>query len=281
MKTMLVVLLLVASVAAQQPQGGGRGLGIGLISRPAPDPAAVDRGQKVFAGACGFCHGPNANGGESGADLIRSPLALNDEGGDKIGPVIRQGRPAAGMPAFPQMTDEQIKDIAAFLRARQQAAINRGSYKLLELNTGDAKKGEAFFASHCAGCHQPDKDLAHIASKYETSVLISRMLYPGGRGGRGGRGGAGRGGGGRGAANNTPATVTVTLPDGQKYSGHLEYLDDFDVSLRDDAGQIHTFARAANVRVEVSDPLKAHAELLKNYTDAEWHNVLAYLETLK
>ena len=33
--------------------------------------------------------------------------------------------------------------------------------------------------------------------------------------------------------------------------------------------------------MEVHDPLAAHAELLRQYTDADMHNVLAYLVTLK
>jgi cytochrome c oxidase cbb3-type subunit 3 len=31
----------------------------------------------------------------------------------------------------------------------------------------------------------------------------------------------------------------------------------------------------------VTDPLKAHAELLEKYTDADLHNIFTYLETLK
>jgi cytochrome c oxidase cbb3-type subunit 3 len=33
--------------------------------------------------------------------------------------------------------------------------------------------------------------------------------------------------------------------------------------------------------VELHDPLAAHRELLHKYTDADIHNILAYLETLK
>src|ERR1700731_1902667 len=65
--------------------------GMGLISRAVPDPAAVERGQKDFVAKCGFCHGSNANGGETGPDLIRSVVALDDENGEHIGPVILQG----------------------------------------------------------------------------------------------------------------------------------------------------------------------------------------------
>ncbi|MFL6463219.1 MAG: c-type cytochrome, partial [Bryobacteraceae bacterium] len=39
----------------------------GLAS--APDPAAVDRGQKLFVANCAFCHGSSATGGNSGPNL--------------------------------------------------------------------------------------------------------------------------------------------------------------------------------------------------------------------
>src|SRR4051812_48705142 len=67
----------------------------------APDPAAVSRGKNLFVATCGFCHGANANGGESGPNLVRSVLVLHDKKSDQIGPVIHGGRPAQGMPAFP------------------------------------------------------------------------------------------------------------------------------------------------------------------------------------
>jgi cytochrome c oxidase cbb3-type subunit III len=76
-------------------------------------------------------------------------------------------------------------------------------------------------------------------------------------------------------------TVTVTLPSGQTYAGALQYLDDFSVALKDSAGEYHSWSLDGSVKVAVHDPLKEHAELLKQYTDADMHNILAYLETLK
>jgi cytochrome c oxidase cbb3-type subunit 3 len=269
----------IASLTAQPPQapsttprrGGG---GIGLISRPIPDPAAVERGQKVFVAQCGFCHGTNANGGETGPDLIRSVLALDDENGEHIGPVIQKGRPDKGMPAFP-MTDAQIADISAFLRAKQQAAINRGRYTILNVVTGDAQKGEAYFkgAGGCNKCHSPSGDLAGIGGKYDPVTLQSRLLFPG----------PGRGSGRRGPPQRpaSPSTVKVTLPSGQAFSGTLQYMDDFNVALRDSSGDYHSFSRDSGVRVDLQDPLAVHEELLKKYTDAGMHNILAYLVTLK
>lgn len=224
-----------------------------LISRPVPDPAAVDRGKDLFVPSCGFCHGTNATGGE-GPDLVRSAVALRDENGEEIGPVIHAGRP--GMPAFPQMTDAQIKDIAAFLRFRQQTAIDRSTYAVKEINTGDPKQGETYFGAHCATCHSGD--LKGIATKYQPIDLITRILYPRG----------------------DKSTATVTSG-GNSFTGTLEYLDDFEAGLRDTAGEYHAFTRGPAVEVVVKDPLEAHEKQMKTFQDADLHNVLAYLETLK
>ena len=258
---------------AQPPPAPGRGGRNFLISRDVPDPAAVERGQKTFVARCGFCHGSNANGGESGPDLVRSVLALDDEGGDKIGPVIRNGRPDKGMPAFP-MSDDQIKDVAAFLRSRQQAAIDRNTYTIQNIVTGDAKKGQAYFngAGRCNTCHSPTGDLARVATKYDPVALQSRFLYPGPRRARRGEGPPPKG---------VPTPVTVTLASGQKVTGTLEYIDDFNISLRDATGVYRSFERDASLKVDVRDPLAAHEELLKKYTDDDMHNLVAYLVTLK
>ncbi|MDQ6663252.1 MAG: c-type cytochrome, partial [Acidobacteriota bacterium] len=180
-----------------------------LISRPTPSPAAVERGEKVFVANCGFCHGSKANGGESGPDLVRSVVALRDDDGNEIGPVILHGRPDKGMPPI-AMTEAQIKDIAAFLRFRQQSAINRGAYAIQNVVTGNPATGEAYFSAHCSGCHSSTGDLKGIAAKYDPVALQARFLYPGSRG--------------RGRSPSSAATVpvTVTLPSGEKFTGSLD-----------------------------------------------------------
>ena len=64
-------------------------------------------GGALFRQDCSFCHGRDAGGGESGPDLTRSKLVTADVDGDKIGPVVRNGRPDKGMPRF-DLTDQQI-----------------------------------------------------------------------------------------------------------------------------------------------------------------------------
>jgi mono/diheme cytochrome c family protein len=120
-----------------------------LISRPVPPSDAGDRGQKQFVVQCGSCHGANARGDDNGPDLVRSEIVLDDEQGNLIGPVVRKGRPNEGMPAF-DLPDAQMQDLAAFLRERTQAAINRNAYPLQDLLTGDAKRAGVFAAGRCS-----------------------------------------------------------------------------------------------------------------------------------
>ena len=146
---------------------------------PKTDPASVERGKGTFVAACGFCHGSNATGGEKGPDLLRSVLVLDDENGKTIGPVILRGRPDKGMPRFP-FTPQQIADIAAFLHNSIKNAIDRDSYKILNIVTGDPKAGAAYFngAGHCSSCHSVTGDLKGIGAKYEPVTLQGKMLQP-------------------------------------------------------------------------------------------------------
>jgi hypothetical protein len=63
----------------------------------------------------------------------------------------------------------------------------------------------------------------------------------------------------------------------------LAHIDDFSVALRDDSGAYRSWVYddVKGIRVEVHDPLEQHLKLLRQYSDADMHNILAYLETLK
>lgn len=237
------------------------------------DKEAAERGRKMFVPACGFCHGNDAHG-KSGPDLVRSALVLHDNKGDVISPVIRNGRPDRGMPAFSALSADQIADISTFLHSRAADVSNRFAYKIGDLITGDALKGAAFFNGdgHCGSCHSTTGDLAHVATKYEPAELQRRMLYPApnlidvflGRA----------------VTPPAPTKVTVQLASGEQVSGTLDHLDEFTVAMHDSAHWYRSFPRES-VTVDVRDPRAAHDALLPKYTDQEMHDVLAYLETLK
>jgi EmrB/QacA subfamily drug resistance transporter len=71
-------------------------------------------------------YGKDAAGGESGPDLTRSKLVNTDQNGDKIGPVVRNGRAEKGMPPF-DLSEAQINGLVAFIHTQQgKAASQKG-----------------------------------------------------------------------------------------------------------------------------------------------------------
>ena len=268
-----VALLFAASILCAQEdippagRGGGRGgrgntrefLGLG----PPPDAAAAARGEKLYAPNCAFCHGEKARGAE-GPNLVRSVVVLHDEKGELIGPAIVKGFPDKGMPPFPNFAEGQLNDLAQFLHLQVELVANRGIYKRLNVVTGDASAGEAYFngAGGCKSCHAVTGDLAHIGTKYQPEALQTRFVWPGGRG--------------AGAAQK----VTVTLPSGQSVSGTVKQIDDVNLSMYDAAGNYRSWPRQG-LKVELEDRLAGHRQLLEKYTDADMHNLTAYLVTLK
>ena len=76
------------------------------------------------------------------------------------------------------------------------------------------------------------------------------------------------------------ATAVVTLPSGEQVQGDVLHADDFVIAVRDGSGWYRSFQRE-RVKVELRDPLAAHRELLEKLTQADVHNLFAYLETLK
>ncbi len=245
-----LVLVMGLENSAAKPQADGA------------DKTAAERGRKQFEQSCGFCHGADATGAR-GPDLVRSPLVAHDVKGNEIGQVIHQGRPDKGMPAMP-LSDAQILDVAAFLHARAEEALNSArvpkGYPIERLLSGSVEAGKAFFdgAGGCNKCHSAAGDLAGVAGKHSPIDLEARMLYPEGK----------------------HATAVVTLPSGEQVQGEVKHTDDFVIAVRDASGWYRSFQRD-RVKVELQDPLAAHRELLEKLTQADVHNLFAYLETLK
>jgi cytochrome c oxidase cbb3-type subunit III len=275
-----------ANVAAQR--GGGRGAAGTAQTPGAPSqksPASqrppetqtpqsyardeVDAGRGRFAAECGFCHGRDAAGGAGGPDLTRSAVVAGDVRGDRLGPLVRAGRPAQGMPAF-SLSGADLAAIVAFIHDQKaqadSASGGRRSVDTADLQSGDSAAGRRYFDAACARCHSATGDLAGVATRHQGLTLLQRMLYPT----------AGRGAEPRPA----PQTVAVTLPSGQVITGRLAYRDEFTIALTDASGWYRSWS-TTELRFTVDDPLQAHVDQLAKYTDEDMHDVLAYLQTLR
>jgi mono/diheme cytochrome c family protein len=260
-------------LAAMPQTAGGRGAQASPAAVPLPPTATpqvypaeqVRAGQPIFSSQCGFCHGRDAMGGESGPDLTRAELVATDVRGNRLTPVIRNGRVDKGMPAF-TLNDADLAAVIAFIHEQKNKAESltggRRAVDLADLRTGNADAGKQYFERACARCHSASGDFAGLARRLEGLTLLQRMLYPSG------------------AAAATRAKVTVTRPSGEVVSGSLAYRDEFTISVTDASGAQRSFP-VHQVKFTVDDPLQAHAEQLGKYTDDDMHNVLAYLHTLR
>jgi cytochrome c oxidase cbb3-type subunit 3 len=198
--------------------------------------------------------------------LTRSELVAQDFKGDKLGPLLKVGRPEAGMPSF-NFSEGDVAGIVAFVhdqKAKFEAVGGgRRDVEAADLLTGNAEAGARYFTASCARCHSDVGDLKGIGTRYQGLALMQRMLYP-----TGGR--------------PVPARpkVTISLRSGQVVRGTVAAEDEFSITVSDVAGVRETWLKSG-LKFTVDDPMSAHFDQLAKYSDKDMHDVYAYLVTLK
>ncbi|MCU1328499.1 MAG: cytochrome c, class [Bryobacterales bacterium] len=276
----LALFAIMTRMEAQAPAAaaagrGAAGRGGGRLGRfKVYTPEAVSRGLAAYNSSCGYCHGERGKGGKAGPDLIASVTTLHDEDGVEIAKFVRGEQHAKAGKV--DATDAQIADIASYLHSRVIYASGRGDIRMAEVLVGNAKAGEQYFngAGGCNKCHSPAGDLKGVAGKYDVATLQERLVMP-----RAGRGGFGRGAT---APNPTAPFATVTLASGEAIKGAPLRVTDFDVTLRLADGSTKTWARNRGIpKVEITDPLQSHIDIMTRLADSDMHNLTAYLAGLK
>jgi len=203
-----------------------------------------------------------------------------DHAGRELPEFLKFGRPEKGMPKFDLSHDEGV-DVSIWLHYQVSLVTLWQQYTKLNIFSGDAKAGEAFFngsVGKCSTCHSVTGDLKGIGEKnnhdaptLQGAILAGGRLFGRGGGGFGGRGG--RGGGGAGTV-----TATVTLASGEKFTGTPGMINDFVVEIRLPNGDTKTWLRNGEwPKVTEVNRLQAHIDLMTKYTDDDIHNLAAYL----
>lgn len=238
------------------------------------DEAAANRGDQIYTQSCSKCHGTNARGSDTIPDLLRSQAVLHDRMNNLNGAGLETTLKKLPDHRF-DLSAAQWSDLSQSLGRNVNRILRSGySNQPTEMLSGNPKAGEAYFngAGGCNTCHSPTGDLAHIATEHNPAVLQQRFLFPNS---------ILRGSAAAATSKAKPTQVTVKAKSGETVSGDLVRMDDFNVTMRDAKGVARTLRRGAGVHVEVIDPYAAHIALLDKYTDADIHNLTAYLETLK
>src|ERR1035438_7264606 len=99
----------IAAAQGPQPPGPPAGPGArragGLVpgqKRAPEEPAQIARGKMLYGISCTGCHGADLRGGDlGGPNLLRSQVALSDQNGELILPIVNGSRREYGMPAIP------------------------------------------------------------------------------------------------------------------------------------------------------------------------------------
>jgi len=262
-------------------QGGRRG-GFTQFTRELAPQDVIVRGKGLYEANCASCHATDLRGGENGANLLRSGIALSDQHGELVGAAVGRHTPTLTLASGDTIA------IAEYIHSVHATMSGQGSPPGrnpvgIELNVlvGDAKFGESYFARACARCHSVTGDLKGIGAKFPDARALQNAWVSGSGSAFAGGGGGGGRGGGAGAGN----PVTVTLADGSKVEGTLVRKDDFLVILTLPDGTRKSIARTNGVpRVDVKDPKEPHKIMVLELDDPEnktMHAVTAYLATIK
>jgi len=135
-----------------------RELGRAAPARPVVEKAGAGdtkSGERHYAANCSACHQPKGTGIPGFAPSIRNPdfLAIADD--QFIKDAIQKGRPGTGMIMRPDLSEQTIADIIAFLRAVPDGAISDIKVDPTKdlASLGDVTKGLPTFNIYCASCH--------------------------------------------------------------------------------------------------------------------------------
>jgi mono/diheme cytochrome c family protein len=123
----------------------------------------IGRGGEIYANQCGTCHGEEGEGGIAPALNDRSLLKNTLD--DVFFSVIRSGIPNTQMPAWSvdfggPLTDEDIRDVVAFMRAWEPTAPEIAPKAELP----DPERGALLFANTCAICHGEDGKVDQVGA---------------------------------------------------------------------------------------------------------------------
>ena len=112
----------------------------------------IHRGQEFYEQQCAACHGADGEGGLGPA--LNDGQLLKGTLNDVFFSVIRSGVPNTQMPAWSvdfggPLTDEDIRDVVAFVRAWEPDSVDL----VVEETVPDPARGAVLFANTCAVCH--------------------------------------------------------------------------------------------------------------------------------
>jgi len=228
--------------------------------------ADLARGEKLYLGHCALCHGTSGDGGR-GAVLAQPKLRRATDDTTLV-KVIAEGVPSTEMPGAWQMTENEVRQVAAFVKTLGRVPIKPVP--------GDPKNGEALYHSKggCAACHGIKKDtgvagglsgpdLSDVGRRRSAAHLRTSLLDP---------------------ETDLPREflqVRLVTKDGRTITGVRLNEDTFSIQIRDLADRAHSFWKSDLAEIHKDRGKSPMPSYKGKFTDTELDDLVAYLASLR
>lgn len=267
-----LVLCVGVSLSAQR-RGGGPPAG-----PPNPfqgQPAAIEQGREIYNQTCTVCHGFDGSAGEIGPALGLEGRRFALQSPSEIFGAIKNGIPATGMPPTPDMPDDDIWKVTAYIQALRGTAIDAPA-------AGDVALGEQIFwgKGECGKCHMIrgkggiiGSELSNIADIRKTASIVDALTNP-----------AYRVPGDGGAIPrkleppNTYRVARITMPDGRVIRGVVKNEDSVSLQLLGvDDNKLHLLDRRTVKEIEYERTSLMPRDYKSRLTAEEFQGLVAFL----
>ena len=235
-----------------------------VIPKQNPFAAAADlkRGERLFLGQCGRCHGPKGEGG-LGA-MLAQPRLSHAPDDPALFKLIRDGIPGTEMPSGPTLTSREIWQLAAYVRSLGRLPV--------ETVAGDARRGQEIYRAKgkCSQCHilsgqgeSVGPELTDIGARRNAKYLRESLLEPDA------------------AVPDGFLMVRVVTKDGRRITGVRLSEDTFTIQLIDLQGRPYSFLKQDLTELLKDfgkSPMPSYRATL---SPAEVDDLVAYLASLR
>ena len=227
-----------------------------------PTVSDLARGKKIFNNQCALCHGIGGAGGRGPA--LNQPKLQRGADNAALFKVIKQGIEGSEMPGFWQLTDREIRQVAAYVRSL-------GRVKPVKLS-GDVARGQQLFETkgNCAACHVvrgqggvAGPELTEIGLRRSPAYLREAVLDPDA------------------ALPDGFLVISVTAADGRRARGVRVNEDSFSVQLRDADNRFHSFRKSEITELKKEFGVSTMPSYKEAFTATELDDLVAYLYSLR
>jgi cytochrome c oxidase cbb3-type subunit 3 len=225
-------------------------------------PAQQNAGARQFAHNCAGCHGADGRGGDKAPAIATMPtvIALSDE---QLIKIVHDGTPA-GMPAFPQLNDENLTAVVSYLRTLQGKTSAGASSPI----TGNVENGIALYfgKAQCSDCHMINgkggfiaSDLNAYGKSHSVDAIIKTIVTPDV------------------PLSATSRIVEVRTKSGKQLSGILRSEDNFIIELQMKDGRYHFLDRNSLAEVKYTDHTLMPSDYGTRLSKDELNDIASYL----